>query len=74
MGGGIGERDGGQRERRGGHRSLYAPRPGFVMMRVEAEELEDPDSSSDGEEAWDDDQKPLDESSCSMFLIPRLRL
>ena len=40
VGGGIGERDGGQRERRGEHRSLYAPRPGYGMMRVEAEELE----------------------------------
>ena len=39
-GGGIGERGGGQRERREGHRSLYEPRPGFGMMRVEAEELE----------------------------------
>ena len=36
----TGERDGGQRERRGEHRSLYAPRPGYGMMRVEAEELE----------------------------------
>ena len=39
-GGGTGERDGGQRERRGEHRSLYEPRPGYGMMRVEAEELE----------------------------------
>ena len=36
----MGERDGGQRAGREERRSLYEPRPGYSMMRVEARELE----------------------------------